>query len=69
MGQHHDLSCRISAEDYRDLCKIARREDRSVSSLVRAGIRRTLAEEKGGRPHGDRDGLEVARPGATCVSA
>jgi hypothetical protein len=67
MGQHHDLSCRISAKDYRDLQAIARREDRSVSSLVRVAIQRRLGEEKGARPHGDRDGLEVARPGATRV--
>jgi hypothetical protein len=69
MGQHHDLSCRISAEDYRDLQVIARREDRSVSSLVRTGIQRVLADKSEAAAPVKGDGLEVARPGATCVPA
>ncbi len=69
MGQHHDLSCRISAVDFRHLQAIARREDRSVSSLVRAGIQRVLADKSEAAAPEQGDDLEVARPGATCVSA
>ena len=65
MAKHHTVVAQVPAADYEAMRVIARREDRSVSSIVRVGVQLALAE-RGGRPHGDRDGLEDARAGATC---
>jgi hypothetical protein len=44
VGKYHTLTCQVPRATYLDLRAIAQREDRSVSSIVRTAILRTLAE-------------------------
>ena len=65
MVEVRNLSCQIPLRDYTGLRDLARRQDRSMSWLVRQGIRHVLDEHEAA-PAANRDGLEdVARAGAS----
>jgi hypothetical protein len=68
MAKQHQLVAYIPATDYRAMQQIAKREDRSVASIVRAGIQRILIE-KGAAPTVVEDGPKDARAGAIHGSA
>ena len=67
MVEVRNLSHQIPLQDYRGLRDLARRQDRSMSWLVRQGIRHVLDESEAALPTKE-DGLEDRHAGAIHVS-
>jgi predicted transcriptional regulator len=63
MVEVRNLSCQIPLQDYRGLRDLARRQDRSMSWLVRRGIRHVLSETEAATA-ANGDGLEKREQGA-----